>query len=56
MYWTYTSPTISGHHIEVWTFVGFWFRELLLVAFVAFGAVVLAGFWLWEVCQKVFRR
>ena len=29
MYWTYTNPTISGHHI------GLWFRELLLRPFPA---------------------
>jgi hypothetical protein len=56
MYWTYTNPTISGQHIGLWTFIGFWFRELLLVAFFALVFLAAAAYWLWKACRQAFTK
>ena len=56
MYWTYTSPTISGHLIGLWAFIGLWFRELLLVAFFALVFLASAAYWLWKACRRAFTR
>jgi hypothetical protein len=56
MYWTYATPTMSGDHVGLWTFIGLWFRELLLVAFIALAFVALAAYSLWKACRRAFTR
>jgi hypothetical protein len=52
MFWTYNYPSVSGQPTKLSSFLGFWLREFLLLAFFAFAIAVAIVGWLLRLIRR----
>ena len=56
MFYTYNTPSLSGNRLGPWSYIVFWGRELLLVAFLVVGVIVGTVAWLCGLLRRLFSK
>jgi hypothetical protein len=56
IYFTYSTPSVSGDTVNLWSFIAFWLREFLLLAFPAVAIVLAVIAWVFGFIRRCFSK